>query len=62
MAGKANLGESNGRAKLNEKLVREIRDKYAVGMTVRSLMDTYGMSIRAIEGVVHRRTWRHVDS
>lgn len=61
MAGRANLGESNGRAKLNEELVREIRDKYAMGIPVTSLMDSYAMSIRAIEGVVHRRTWRHVD-
>ena len=61
MAGKANPGESNGRAKLNVQLVREIRDKYAMGITVTALMATYGMSIRAIEGVVHRHTWRHVD-
>ena len=53
-------GASNGNAKLTEELVREIRDLYASGASVQSLVETYGMSTTATESVVHRRSWRHV--
>jgi len=55
------IGTANGKAKLNEQKVREMRDKYAMGVPVTALMQTYGMSSRAVEAVVHRLSWRHVD-
>lgn len=54
------VGADNGRAKLTEDLVREIRERYALGASVTALIDTYGLSRVAIENVVKYRSWRHV--
>jgi hypothetical protein len=53
-------GADNGRAKLTEDLVREIRERYALGASVTALIDTYGLSRVAVENVVKYRSWRHV--
>ena len=54
------IGADNGRAKLTEDLVREIRERYALGASVTALIDTYGLSRVAVENVVKYRSWRHV--
>lgn len=49
-------------AKLTEATVREIRARYAAGGIVQqNLADQFGVSISQINGVVHRKTWRHVE-
>jgi hypothetical protein len=53
-------GARNGRARLTEEMVREIREKYALGATVTALIDAYGVSRVAVENVVTHRSWRHV--
>lgn len=47
--------------KLNDDLVREIRNKYATGnATYRSLSKDYGVDTRTIGHIIHRRKWNHV--
>lgn len=55
-------GESSGRAKLTEALVREIRVRYAAGgVTHRQLAAELGMKHAAIGSVLRGRTWSHVQ-
>lgn len=55
-------GERHGAAKLTEKDVREIRRRYAAGgETFASLSDAFRVSPQTISGIVHLRSWRHVD-
>lgn len=60
-AGEPLRGEKNGRARLNEPLVREIRVKYARGsVTLMGLAADYGMSYNAIWKAVNKKTWAHI--
>ena len=52
-------GESHGRAKITEADVVAIREKYAV-MTGKELAAQYGMSLRQIMNIVHRKQWVNV--
>lgn len=54
-------GESNGRARLTETQVREIRTKgkYA---TCREIAQDYGVSIGAIRKVLNGENWKHVKA
>lgn len=61
MSKSKNVGSDNGRAKLNEKQVREIRMFFTDGMSMRSLSDAYKVTVRCIHYVVRRKTWKHVD-
>jgi hypothetical protein len=53
-------GECNGKAKLTEGQVREMRLRAAVGASYSSLAAEYGVSKGAVEHAVTRRTWKHV--
>jgi hypothetical protein len=54
-------GSQNGISKLNEEVVREIRELYeSKEMNQYELADKYGVSQVAIGCVVRRDTWRHV--
>ncbi len=53
-------GEGHGRAKLTEKQVREIRQRYASGEQQIDLAPLYGVSNVAISKITTRRTWRHI--
>lgn len=55
-------GELNGRARLDEAAVVDIRARYGVGeaVTLRSLADEYGVCRSTVENVVHGKTWAHV--
>ena len=55
-------GERNGRARLTEDQVREIRELYATGATTyRNLSQVYGVSEATVQFAVNRKTWRHLD-
>lgn len=58
--GKPHPGERNGRAKLTENMVREIRKRIAAGERRRSLASEFGLAVSAINRLVNRVTWRHV--
>lgn len=54
-------GESHHLAKLTEAAIREIRHLYDAGnVSQRALAKLFAVSHSAIEGVVSRRTWKHV--
>lgn len=54
-------GIRHGSAKLNDDLVRQIREKYATGEhTHRGLARTYGVSYSRIFSIVNRLTWKHL--
>ena len=57
---KGQPGEANGRAKLTEDDVREIRRRHAAGASLASLSREYRVSHRTIRLVVIGETWRHV--
>lgn len=55
-------GERSASAVLKEGQVRHIRSLYAAGgVTLKDLAFRFGVSVGAIEKVVNRRTWRHLQ-
>lgn len=60
MAHSWNVGSNNGRAKLDEKLVQEIRILFANGKPTAELAKLYGVTRSNIWYVVRIRTWKHV--
>lgn len=56
--GTHNRGERQGRSKLSERDVRQIRSEYgAPGVSFATLAARYGVSRSAIQGVISRRAW-----
>lgn len=53
-------GVKNGRAKLTEEQVLEIRHLTTLGHTNKTLADRFGVSHGLISQVVNRQVWRHV--
>lgn len=59
--GRGNIGSAHGLARLNESMVRTIREQYAQGgCSYRSLGEQYNVSAGTIRFVVQRKTWKHV--
>ena len=54
-------GSNNLQAKLNESLVKEIRERHKVNMSIAGLADAYGVSKSVICSVLARKTWKHVE-
>jgi hypothetical protein len=59
-AGKTVRGTQNGRAKLTEKDVSEIKLMLNKGATNREIADHFGVDKRAIWGIAAGRVWQHV--
>ena len=57
-----NIGSDNGRAKLNELYVREIRFMWRGETSAATLAKMYGVTVRCIYYVVRNKTWKHVKS
>jgi hypothetical protein len=54
-------GETHGRAKLTESDVLEIRKHPSADRELlRSLAQSYGVSISTIDWIIRRRSWRHI--
>lgn len=56
---KMSLGEKNGRAKLNEKQVLEIR-RLSSSYSIPILADRYNVNIETIRAIIKRLTWQHL--
>jgi hypothetical protein len=54
------FGETHTRAKLTTQQVREIKNKLAMGVTMKRLCDDYNMSKGAMYALKHGITWKHV--
>lgn len=50
----------DGRAKLTEQNVREIRRRYASGETCEALAAVYHVGYTAVQKIIRRATWKHV--
>lgn len=59
--GTAQLGEKHPAVVLTEQEVRQIRAKYAEGLSLKTLGRAYGVHFGTIWRIVQRLTWRHVD-
>jgi hypothetical protein len=55
------VGEKQGRAKLTEAAVRDIRRRTAAGTTFRRLAQEYRVSARLVSYVARHMLWRHVS-
>jgi len=53
-------GVKNGRAKLTEGQVLEIRDKYPSCGTMASLAGAYGVTKTQISWIINRKSWAHI--
>jgi hypothetical protein len=54
-------GSRNGRARLTEKEVLEIRElHHSRQVSLRTLADKYGVSDGAIQNIVYRRSWQYL--
>lgn len=57
----ATIGERNGRSKVTEAIVREIRERHATGgISIRGLGRMYGLSGTAVNMIIKRVHWSHV--
>jgi hypothetical protein len=54
-------GENHHSAKLTEDLVREIRKLHQEGVSQNELAQRYNIRPKAINYIVNRKTWKHVD-
>jgi hypothetical protein len=54
------IGSTNGRAKLTDKLVLEIKELYQSGKTQRQIGDLFGMSNQMISNIVTGKSWKHL--
>ena len=59
--GRQAKGTGNGRAKLNEQKVREIRGLHNGGQTKAELSRRYGVDPKVIAKVITRENWGHVQ-
>lgn len=57
-----NQGTRNQFAKLNDDVVRRIREARARNVPVRTLAAELGISISTISEIARGRTWKHVDA
>ncbi len=53
-------GSTNGRARLTETEVLEIRSRYAGGATQVELSAEYGIKQTTVSAIVTRKTWQHL--
>jgi hypothetical protein len=54
------LGTANGRAKLTESDVRQIRTLRASGVAITDLANEFGVSRRTIQSAAVGESWKHV--
>ena len=54
-------GEKNPKAKLKEEQVRDLRELYEYGYTIRDLHKQFGIPESTIGNIVHRHTWKDVE-
>jgi len=59
--GHNHVGAKNGRSKITEADVREMRRAYVGGETQTSIAARYGMSQVTVSKIVRHESWRHVD-
>lgn len=57
---KSSPGESHGGAKLTNETVLEIRERHLKGEKQRDIARDYNVHFTVINGIVKRRTWRHI--
>ena len=53
-------GSRNGRARMNESLVQQMRLDFESGARDFELMAAYGVGLSTVHKIVYRYTWRHV--
>lgn len=54
------VGQDNPKARLNEKLVIQLRSEYKAGASVKELCDKYGYPWSTIGNAVKGYTWKHL--
>ena len=59
--GRQSKGEKNGKARLTEDNVREIRRRLAAGEKNKDLSVEFGVSTASISKIAKRKTWGHVE-
>lgn len=55
------VGQDNPKARLNEKLVIQLRNEYRAGVSVKELSDKYGYPWSTIGNAVKGYTWKHLS-
>ena len=58
--GTDNTGEKNGRTIVTESQVKEIRELYSQGNTLKGLGKMFGVSFSTIHAIVKKRNWKHI--
>lgn len=56
-----NKGETNGRAKLSENDVLEIRNLYKNGISMNEIAKVYGIGKTSVYLIIHKKVWRHIS-
>lgn len=58
----AKRGTKNGRAKINEDVVRAIRAIYGTGPTILQIAELYGISNQMVSRIIAGKAWQHVEN
>lgn len=58
---RASPGVTNGRAKLTEAQVVEIRARGSAGASRKKLAAEFGVASTSISGIIHGKSWKHVQ-
>jgi hypothetical protein len=53
-------GQENGRARLTDEQVRQIRHRRAAGETLLAIATAFGVGSGTVSNIVKGRTWRHI--
>jgi hypothetical protein len=54
------LGSKNGRAKLTEEVVSQIREARSRRIKLTDIAAMFGATVDTVKDIVYRRTWRHI--
>ena len=56
------VGTTNGRAKLSNEDISEIKRLYSLGQTQRQIGNLFGMSNQMISNIITGKAWKHLDT
>lgn len=58
---KVRRGEASNKARFSEQDIRDMRQQYEQGVSMRELARRYNAARKSIQAIVQRRTWKHIE-
>lgn len=58
---KVRRGEASNKARFSEQDIRDMRQQYEQGVSIRELARRYNAARKSIQAIVQRRNWKHIE-